>query len=183
MDELVANDLDMISAVVPLKNGKGLTSTATDHPDGPWGVRRLTMTEVMQLPETFTSKDIPFREDMSCLLLNSGCTLMKMNEPWAQGLHFRQQDRIVWCIKDGDWAPQSISEDWDFSRQMYHRGCRLGATRKVKLFHQNEVYHNHSAWGTQERDEDWFTAEADTAALKAQRQEKDAECPSPISAS
>ncbi len=155
MDELIARDLDMISAVVPIKNEKGLTSTGSDNIDYPWGVRRLTTTEIMALPETFTINDIAHRDQDACLLLNSGCTLMKINEPWVQGLHFRQQDRITWCLSTKEWVAQGISEDWDFSRQLVARGCRLGATRKLPLFHQLPQYSNEHAWGTEQVDEDW----------------------------
>jgi hypothetical protein len=167
MDELVAHDLDMIAAVVPIKNEKGLTSTASDHLGYPWGVRRLTMTEIMELPETFTVNDIKHREGDACLLLNSGCTLMKINEDWMTGLHYRQQDRIVRCLSTNSWVAQGQSEDWDFSRQLAARGCRLGATRKIPLFHQLPQYHNESAWGTQKVDEDFLKAEEETAHLKA----------------
>lgn len=168
MQEMEEHDLDMISAVVPIKNEKGLTSTATDHLGYPWGVRRLTMTEVMDLPETFTIKDVPHREPGACLLLNTGCWLMRITDPWVAGLLFRQQDRIVWCLSENGWVAQSISEDWDFSRQMVARGCRIGATRKVKLFHQLPQYHNESAWGTQRADEDFLSAERETEHLKSQ---------------
>lgn len=166
MEEMCAHDLDVISAVVPIKNDCGLTSTATDHADYPWGVRRLTMKEIFELPETFTAPDVKHREHDACLLLNTGCWLMKINEPWMQGLHFRQQDRVVWCVGTNEWVAQSISEDWDFSRQLVARGCRLGATRKVPLFHQISQYNNQNVWGRYQTDEDFLKAEQETAHLK-----------------
>jgi hypothetical protein len=166
MDEMVAHDLDCISCLIPLKNEHGLTSTATDTPGYPWGIRRLTMTEAMQLPETFTANDVPYRQPDAGLLLNTGCWLIKLNEPWVKGLHFRQQDRIVWCRATQTWAAQSISEDWDFSRQLVARGCRLGATRKVKLYHQIPQYNNTTTWGDWTQDEEFLRGEAETAKLK-----------------
>lgn len=171
MDELIANDLDMISAVVPLKNSRGLTSTGTDTPGYPWGVRRLTMHEVMKLPATFTAADVPHRAKDAGLLLNSGCWLMTLTEPWVRGLHFRQQDRIIWCLATQEWAAQSISEDWDFSRQLFSRGCRLGATRKVALYHQMPDWTNQRAWGEWKQDEDFLKAEAETARVRAEQGE------------
>lgn len=167
MDELVAHELDVISAVVPIKNGYGLTSTATDTPGYPWGVRRLTMKELHELPPTFTAKDVPYRAKDAPLLLNSGCWLMKFNEPWVQGLCFRQTDRVVWCEATQSWAAQSISEDWDFSRQLHSRGCRMGATRKVSLYHQIKQYNNHTVWGEWQVDHDFLKGEEETAKLKA----------------
>jgi hypothetical protein len=154
MEEMQANDLDMISAVVPIKNSKGLTSTGMDTPGNPWSVRRLTLSEVYDLPETFTAKDVPYRQDQAQLLLNTGCWLMKLHEPWAEGLHFRQQDRIAWNTTTKKYAAQSISEDWDFSRQLQTRGARIAATRKVPLQHERPEFHNKSVWG------DWQTDEA-----------------------
>jgi hypothetical protein len=94
-------------SVVPLKNEHGLTSTATDTPGYPWGIRRLTMHEALQLPETFTAADVPYRQEDATLLLNTGCWLMKLNEPWVKGLHFRQQDRIVKCLARSRGPPKA----------------------------------------------------------------------------
>lgn len=166
IDEMEECDLDAISAVVPLKNQKGLTSTATDTPGYPWGVHRLTMREVMELPPTFTAQDVPHRQQDACLLLNSGCWVMRIDKPWVQGLHFRQQDRIVWCLATKSWAAQSISEDWDFSRQLATRGCRVAATRKVALYHQFPQYNNQTAWGDWEHDQDFLDGEKETERIK-----------------
>lgn len=167
MDELTANSLDMISAVVPIKNSYGLTSTGLDTPGNPWTVRRLTMKEVFELPETFTAKDVPYRLGESGMVLNSGCTLMKLQEPWVQGLHFRQLDKISWCLIQQEWGAMSISEDWDMSRQLLGRGCRLGATRKVHLYHQIPQYNNTSVWGEWTQDQDFLQADRETNEYKA----------------
>jgi len=155
MAEMQAGDYDAVSAVVPLKNNKGLTSTGIETIGNPWTVRRLTMAEVYDLPETFAATDIPFREPMAPLLMNTGCWLMKLDEPWTNGLHFRQQDRIAWCTAEKKYAPQSISEDWDFSRQLASRGCRLAVTRKVSLHHDRPEFHNRGVWGEWTMDESW----------------------------
>jgi len=166
IDEMEECDLDVLSAVVPLKNQHGLTSTGVDTPGYPWGVHRLTMREVMELPPTFTAADVPFRQPDACLLLNSGCWAMRLTEPWVEGLHFRQQDRIVWCLATKSWAAQSISEDWDFSRQLHTRGCRVAATRKVALYHQNPQYTNQEAWGDWEHDNAFLEGEKETERIK-----------------
>lgn len=162
--EMTAHKLDVVSALVPLKDERGLTSTAVDTPGNPWGNRRLTMSEAMELPETFSAEDVPFRQPDSCLLLNSGCWIMPLDEPWTRGLHFRQQDRIVWGRCNQEWIAQSISEDWDFSRQLWSRGVRMGCTRAVELFHQIPQYTNQKAWGTWIQDEDFIKAEAEVTA-------------------
>src|SRR5215471_18433913 len=69
--ELDATGLDVLSVVVPIKDPRGVTSTALARDDGdPFGVfTRLTMQEVFRLPETFTSADVGGRP----LLVNTGC--------------------------------------------------------------------------------------------------------------
>jgi hypothetical protein len=58
IDELEANDLDLLGVVAPIKDSRGLTSTALAG-DDPWAPHcRLSMHEVYQLPETFTEKDV-----------------------------------------------------------------------------------------------------------------------------
>lgn len=159
MEELNAGDYDMVSAVIPLKNPKGLTSTGLGT-DSLWNVRRLTMTEIYDLPETFSAKDVSYRPvDNGQLLLNTGCWLMRLDQPWVEGLCFRQQDMIAWSIIDQKYVAQSISEDWDFTRQLLGRGCRVAATRKVPIIHERPEFHNRAPWGEWKTDEEYFRTE------------------------
>lgn len=173
LEEMYSHNLDFVAAVVPIKNTYGLTSTATDNLGYPWGVRRLSMKEIFALPETFTAADVKHRDPDAPLLLNSGCTLLKLTEPWVSGLYYKQTDRIARCQLDGKWIAQSISEDWDFSRQLFARGCRLGATRKVSLYHQLPMYNNNSVWGEWEVDEDFLKAQREIAQIQAQESSQD----------
>jgi hypothetical protein len=161
VEELEVNDLDMLSAVVPIKNERGTTSTGVEVIGTQWAVRRLCMNEIYgwDLPPTFKAEDIPGRQVDQGLLLNSGCWVMRWDRPWIKGLHFRQHDRIVWSLSEQKYGTESASEDWDWSRQLLNRGCRLGATTKVKLHHQDPKYHNRGPWGTWECDEDFFREE------------------------
>lgn len=165
VEELEVNRLDILSAVVPIKNDRGTTSTGLEVVGTQWAVRRLTLNEIYgwNLSPTFTAKDIPGRSDQG-LLLNTGCWVMRWNQPWSRGWYFRQQDRIVWSTSAQKYGKESASEDWDWSRQMISRGCRLGATTKVGLHHQFPQCHNRSAWGTWQNDEDFFREEAVIAA-------------------
>lgn len=156
VEELEVGRFDMVSAVIPIKDHKGLTSTGLSTPVGRWAVRRLTMHEVFDLPETFTAADIPWRAGEENLLLNSGCFVMRFDRPWFSGLCWRQQDRIVKVLTTGKYGNESQSEDWDWSRQLIDRGCRLAATRKVGLFHERPEFHNRAAWGTWECDHDFI---------------------------
>lgn len=144
INELESRDLDILGAVVPIKDPKGLTSLALDHPDGnTWQpLCRLTMSEVYRLPETFTSEDVGHP-----LLLNTGLWACRFDQSWASQVRFTINDRIV-RTPDGRYVPQVEPEDWYFSRLCHELGLKIGATRKVKLAHRGgAAYGNTCPWG------------------------------------
>jgi hypothetical protein len=136
--EMEARNLDLLSAVVPIKDGHGLTSTALARPDGDtWGALcRLSMREVYDLPETFTSEDTGHP-----LLVNTGCWVCRFDPEWARKVHFRINDRIVFNKALGLYQAQVEPEDWYFSRLCHELGLRIGATRKVRLDHAGRVHY------------------------------------------
>lgn len=145
IDELDATGADLVSAVLPIKDERGLTSTAIDT--DPWKPRRLAMKEVMGLPETFGSPD------QGNLLVNTGCWACRLNPEWAeQGFCFTINDRIV-KRADGKWAAEVQPEDWNMSRWLHAHGHNVMATRKVKAKHIGlSSYSNEYAWGVLESD-------------------------------
>jgi hypothetical protein len=155
LDELTASGADMLSAVVPIKNGCGCTSTAVDLEGAPWITRRLTMHEVHQLPETFGLADIPWRLPTSQLVVNSGLWVCDFTKPWVEQVCFGDQTRII-QLPDGEFACEDISEDWDFSRQLNALGLDIRATRKVGLYHERPEFTNREPWGAWQRDEGYF---------------------------
>ncbi len=146
IDLLEANDADVVSAVVPIKDGFGLTSTGTDTTGDIWNPRRLTLTEVFGLPETFGDE-----ESGGPLLLNTGLWVCRLDRPWVEKLYFRQNDKIV-KNDQGFFEAHTMPEDWDFSRQVRSHGGKLLATRKVKLVHERPQWNNHRPWGTWTQD-------------------------------
>lgn len=158
--------LAVISAVSPIKNQHGLTSCGFDCEQcDPWKVRRLTMTEVMDLPETFQTADLVASgiSQGTPLLINTGCMLIDLSRPeWQEEdeagdllFLFTFFDRIRRNSRTGKREAHSISEDWNFSRLMAARGIPYAATRKVKMIHEGRwSYKNWTAWG------DWKTDEA-----------------------
>lgn len=149
--ELEARDLDVLGVVTPIKDTRGVTSTALARPDGNnWRVHaRLTMREVYRLPETFTSEDVGYP-----LLLNTGLWVCKFDESWAREVHFTVNDRIYFDPQKDAYAWDVESEDWYFSRLLHEMGKRVGCTRKIRLGHQGTaVYRNTGPWGEQEHDE------------------------------
>ncbi len=148
--ELRKAKADVISAIIPIKDRRGLTSTATETADV-WKPKRLTMREAMELPTTITDADVG-----GPLLLNTGLWLADLRGAWVdtpEPPYFQTLSRLVQG-DDGKWRAQVRSEDWEFSRELRRRGVRLAATRAVSLLHEGEsVYPNDRAWGTWETDE------------------------------
>jgi len=147
IDLMEENDADLVSCVVPIKDARGLTSTALDVTPDPWNPQRLTMREIHKLPVTF--------DDATAggpLLLNTGCWGCRLDRPWVDQVRFRQQDEIR--VVNGKREAHTIPEDWDFSRQVRAAGGKLIGTRKVKLHHERPVYTNAKPWGEWATDED-----------------------------
>jgi hypothetical protein len=129
----------VLSAVSPLKDWTGLTSTAIDGEP----IRRLTMTEIMARPESFTDPD---------LMVNTGMLLVDMRGDWVEQVYFTIKDGLR-KNPDGSYTVLCEGEDWSFSRQVRRLGIALWATRKVRLMHVGQGYFpNFQQWGTETRD-------------------------------
>lgn len=149
--ELMRLNADLVSAVVPIKDGRGLTSTGIDDAKDPWTpLKRLTLKEVHRLPETFNAEDAGFPHHR--LLVNTGCWIMRLDTHYADRVRFTIRDQL---LKDGQaYKPQVIPEDWDFSRQVQAAGGKVYATRKVRLAHLGGAhYRNDQPWGAWDHDE------------------------------
>lgn len=178
LDEMDATGADMLSAVVPIKDGRGLTSTTVEDAADPWMTRRVTLSEMFALPDTFAAEDLPWwnPQQYGRLLLNTGCWLAKLG-PWCDTPGpvtghrpwFRQQDRVV--RRGAELLAQSMPEDWDWSRQLHDLGLKLLATRKVGLYHERQEFDNRHAWGT------WKT---DLGYLQFKKLEREALSASPV---
>jgi len=162
--ELTRLGADAICTVIPLKDRRGVTSTAVGWPDDDWkAARRLTLKQVHRLPETFCIRDLieaGLAEPGQCLLGNTGCWLLDIRKPWATGTDERGDLRCFFTIRDrirrgpdGLWAPQMAPEDWNFSRMLAREGAAVWATRKVAAQHAgHQVFSNESPWGEWEED-------------------------------
>lgn len=162
MDEMKATGAEVLSCVVPFKEATGLTSTAIGDPAKTWKPRRrLTMTEIDDLPDTFDAADAGYPGDV--LLVNSGCFLVDLSKPWCRAtnefgeaeFHFTINDRIV--NHRGQFKSEVESEDWFASRQWARMGVKVLATKKVILNHRGVFnYPNYGDWG--DFKEDHFAA-------------------------
>jgi len=144
IDELESSDLDILGVVSPIKDCRGLTSTAIASEDGdPWSVTRLSMEEVYRLPPTFTSEHVG-----GDLLLNTGCWVCKFGVLSEYPLYFTINDEITFNKELDCYVADCESEDWFFSRLCHKAGLKVGATRKISLFHEGPTrYLNTQPWG------------------------------------
>lgn len=154
IEELESNRLDVLGVAVPIKDTRGLTSLALHKEGDNWlPLARLSMRDVYELPETFTSEDVG-----APLLLNTGCWVAKWNQDWCSKVHFEINDRIVFNRSCGRYQAETEPEDWFFSRQLHEIGrgptshlqpLRIGATRKIAVMHQGEMeFTNKQPWGS-----------------------------------
>lgn len=138
---------DVVSAVIPLKSGDGLTSTALERPNY-FAPRRFTLTEIHAQEPTFTDP---------ALLINTGLMLVDFQKPWVeeiaqQGAPFSFLDTVQ-RHPNGDYYPASAPEDWEFSRKAKRLGATLYATREVSVIHQGDTgFPNNVVWGNLTKD-------------------------------
>ena len=133
-----ATEADVVSVVSPIKDSRGLTSTAKDtHIFWP---QRLTMKEIKQLPETFEAE-----------LINTGFMLVDMRIQWIRELNppFELIDKIMCDYEHNAYPmPTCIPEDWGFSRKIREGGGKIVATRSVPIIHFGmQGYSNQEVWG------------------------------------
>lgn len=148
--ELKRLDADVVSAVVPLKDQSGETSTALDGPDSPWApLRRLHLKEIAELPQTFCAADT---DAQGALLINTGCWVCDLRKPWVHATNPDGTTKMRFTVNDEicqtedakgvkRWRCRVESEDWEFSRFLHREGARVYATSKVALQHNGEMSH------------------------------------------
>lgn len=153
--EMQSTGADAVGAVLPIKDSRGITSTALRQPDG--RVRRLSIREARTLPTTFGLEELARKFGCapaeSTLYLNTGIFLLdlKRREQIAT-LPFDVRNEIVQTA-DGSWAAKSLSEDWDWSERAARAGLKLRATRAVQAGHVGQaVFCNCCEWGTESSD-------------------------------
>jgi hypothetical protein len=159
VEEMERVEADFISVVAPIKDVRGLTSTGVGYFGMDWSpLRRFTMSEIMEMPETFSVADTPYPDQV--LLHNSGCWLADLRNPLfraedANGIglvYFTINDRILRL--QGKWTYHVESEDWFFSRRLHEQDAKTFVTRKIKMAHCGSFeFRNDHAWGLEKVDE------------------------------
>lgn len=155
---------DIVSAAVAIKNEVGLTSTALQafafaNPlvgRRAYTRRRLTMTELHQLPETFDARTLAEFWQMECkrpvLLANTGLMLVNLRGKWQDCVKFEIRDAL-YQDDAGMWQCDVFPEDWNFTMQAQVHGARVVVTRAVSVLHTGRMnYPNNQAWGEWETD-------------------------------
>ncbi len=136
-EEFEANKCKVLSLAIPIKNQTGLTSIGMET-DNIWKPRRLTVTEILEKPMTWTDPQV---------LVNTGMLLVDFRDPWVEKICFTMNDRIS---KDetGKWTCEVESEDWNFSRQCRALGIDPWVTRRVAVQHMGRgSWRNDTKWG------------------------------------
>jgi hypothetical protein len=160
IEECERLDADLVSAVVPLKDFRNVTSTAVSLPGDCWGgYRRVAGKELPSLPRTFNAADVGY--EGFPLLVNTGFFVADLRKPIFQteenGAAAIEMNfpRKTYLTKDG-WRYQRESEDWHFSRCLHRLGARYFATWLPEVRHYNGSipFVNRPTWGREDHDEE-----------------------------
>ena len=150
MHEIMARTgCDILSAVSPIKDSKGLTSIALDEKIGDredfdWAPHRLTMREIHKMEPTFTHPK---------LLINTGLMLVDLRKDWTNHIWFHFDDKIA-INSYGKRQPFMRPEDWNFSKDARKLGASIYATREVTLTHHGQQsFPTAFPWGEWDHDQ------------------------------
>lgn len=161
LDDMVAMldeyQATIIHAVVPIKDARGLTSTAVGSVGDKWSCRRLTLQEIDRLPAVFDIDDVvralpgpwlPY----PVLLPNTGVLVIKRSV-WCHIFPgFCITDRIYKV--DGKYIAAVEPEDWALGRWCGANDIRVLGTKAVKVDHYGRAtYPSYTPWGTWKQDE------------------------------
>ena len=146
---------DVLSVAVPIKDGRGLTSTGVRSDER--GVRRITMKQLFKLPETFDIEDcrgiVADVQDDDFLAINTGLWVCDFTKPWVEKVWFGVLDGISTNPENGKFFPKVLPEDWHLSGMLHQHGLKVMATRKIKVAHHGgAAYRNDLDFGTEEID-------------------------------
>jgi GT2 family glycosyltransferase len=166
--EADAHRADLMSAVIAIKNDRGLTSTAISDPNDDGGkFIRLTTSQVRHpsFPVTFDGdlavqalRSLPANLRLEAptgarLLCNTGCIVCRLG-PWCdpRKVYFDEVTRFERI--NNQWKPFIRSEDWFFTGQAVAAGAKLMATTTLKVSHLGLTsFPNDQAWGSPLDDE------------------------------
>ena len=168
LEECDAFEADLVSAIVPLKDMRGVTSSGLGRPGDPFGGawRRVCVRELAGMPPTFNGPWLQRHWGATPahdLLHNNGCWVADLRKPvFTAADHaatiegqicpvltamFAFPRRVV--KYRGEWTVQGESEDWYFSRRLAELDANTYLTQRVQLAHLDggTSYRNFGEWG------------------------------------
>ena len=165
LDDLDRHSLDMVSAICPIKDTRGVTSSGIGDPNNKWEPwRRFTMHEVCEQPlvfdaATFGYEGWPLVHNTGCFACDLRNPLFSSTEPDGTAKIYFDFPSKVYQKENGEFDNRRESEDWYFSRKLHELGGKSAITRRVRLSHRGVMdFNNFEPWGS-------FTdGDADTAA-------------------
>jgi hypothetical protein len=139
---------DLLSAVVPIKDESGDTSTAVGSLMMEWEPAiRLSQERIKLLSvlcEVFDINDVndilDIGKNKNALLVNTGCMIVRIDKRWSDEICFEIRDKIFVDDNDKLYA-QVIPEDWNFSRHVAGVGGKVMATSAIDLKHVGIKYY------------------------------------------
>ena len=173
IEEMERRPCSLISAIVPLKDRRHVTSAGIGFRAHGWqgALRRMTVAEMLARKWTMGVEDRHFGETFDAadlgypdfpLLHNNGCWCADLRDPrfyatdvdGALQAAFHFPKRIVRDSLRGKWIVQGESEDWWFSRQVWKLGIPTALTSRVRLSHDGGERFENSVPGTHQADEE-----------------------------
>ena len=155
---LVDSGKQIVSAAMPIKDNRGLTSVAFDT--HPWRPLRLTMQDLAELPETFDNDTMRrhggFIGDRSQLqiIFNTGLWIADVRQLWADNVVFDIRNDIR-LDANGIYHAEFEPEDWLFSRWCNLHDVPYAVTKAIKAKHVGSFsFPNYGTWGTDKHDTD-----------------------------
>jgi hypothetical protein len=160
--EADAHRADIMTAVIPIKNDRGLTSTAICDPSDDYGkFIRITTSQVRHpsFPTTFDGpmavqalRSLPgdLRLDAPAdarLLCNTGCMVCRLGA-WCDPRHVYFDEVTKFERVNNHWKPFIRSEDWFFTGRATAQGAKVMATTTLKVLHHGLTpFPSDQIWG------------------------------------
>ena len=151
LDEHEQCGADVLSVVVPIKDGSGDLSTAVFNKET-LHCNRVSIQQLAKLPTTFGIADLGDSTNRT-LLVNTGLFICNFDKPWVEEIvkvgraPFCFTDEIV-KLPNERFEERNMPEDWNFSIVCQAMGLKVMATRVVKVTH----YGPHG-WSNQPKEE------------------------------
>jgi hypothetical protein len=162
IDEAELHDADFLSAVIPIKDERGMTSTAIERLGFASAFLRLTQKQIASplFPRTFgidecvralTSLPPPLRVESAkstTLLCNTGCMVCRLDRAWCDPtkVYFHIGNQMA--VSNGRVQAVVMPEDWYFSWSIAKCGGKVMATKALNIIHHgSRAYSSRDIWG------------------------------------